>query len=476
MLTNEPWQRVPVSDRRVRAAPGARMSASAAAAATEAGAGGSRERDDVLAVLSAAVRAADPGAATLRRLRYDRAEQALHAGERRVELPATGRVLVLGAGKATLRIVEALDELLGARVDGGLAVVRRGQADRTAVGRVVVAEADHPVPSAASVSAARRLLSTAHAARAEDLVISCFTGGSSALASLPPAGVSPAAKRQLHRLLLASGADIVEINAVRKHVSRLKGGRFALAAAPARLLNITVSDVAGDPLDCICDPAVQDTTSVEDAVDVLHRHDLWSRVPRSVRNHLERAATAGTPRLPSDAEALVLTSGRVASAEAAREARRLGYEPLEIGPCSGEAANVARALVSRARVRARETRAPVMLISAGGELTVTLDRTDQLGRGGPNQEAALAAALELGGDQPVAAAFVDTDGADGGLDVAGGVVDGGTAARARAAGYDPAHALAGHATRDALAAAGDAIVTGQSGTNVNDLLLVAARA
>ena len=249
-------------------------------------------RTAVLDVLEAGLEAGDPALAVDRRLSFDGA--VLTADGRPYQI-AGRSVMVLGAGKASLRIAVALEAMLGDCIDAGLVVVPRGQGGR--LDRIEVIEADHPLPSPDSVSAARRLMALAGTARPGDLVICCFTGGSSALASLPPAGIDHQHKHTLHRLLLQSGASIAEVNCVRKHVSSFKGGRLAVAMGGATILNLTVSDVAGDPLDAITDPTVPDTTSVADAIAVLERHELWNAVPGPVRAHLSDAARAESPSL-----------------------------------------------------------------------------------------------------------------------------------------------------------------------------------
>jgi glycerate-2-kinase len=430
-------------------------------------------RTAVIDVLEAGLEASDPALAVDRRLSFD--GTTLSADGR--AYPVGGRgVMVLGAGKASLRIAVALEAMLGDCIDAGLVVVPRGQAGR--LDRIEVIEADHPLPSADSVTAARRLLALAGTARPGDLVICCFTGGSSALASLPPRGVDAEQKRTLHRLLLQSGASIAEINCVRKHVSSFKGGRLAVALADATILNLTVSDVAGDPLDAITDPTVPDTTTVADAVAVLERHGLWEAVPAPVRAHLEDAATAESPKLDGSGIAtLMLVSGELACTAMAERATQRGYSPVVLSTSiEGESREVGATLVSLAReshTRGRPFPPPCMLVGCGGETTVTVTNGAQFGTGGPNQEAAIGAALRLKPDERIVAAFVDTDGSDGGTDAAGALVDGTTARRAEAAGVDLRAAILDHSSRDALQRIGELLVTGPTGTNVNDMFAIA---
>lgn len=394
------------------------------------------------------------------------------AGER-YELDPGGRVLVVGAGKASLAIATELERILGDRLDGG-AIAIRGDQPQTLRG-IEVMGSDHPLPTGRSIAAARRLLSIAESAGERDIVIACFTGGSSSLASLPPEGVSAAEKRDLHELLLSSGISIVEVNTVRKHVSAFKGGRLAAAAAPARLINLTVSDVAGDHIDAITDPSVADTSRAGDAIAILYGHGLWERVPASIRDHLQSAAAESPDLSGTTIQTVLLVTGATACEAMANEALALELNPVVISTSlEGEARQIGRLLANLAREsgdRGSPFARGTAMLGCGGESTVTLAREGSFGEGGPNQEAAIAAALELEG-APVAAVFIDTDGSDGGTLHAGAIVDGRTIERAAAAGIDLRSALLEHRSQVALTALEDALVTGPTGTNVNDLFAI----
>ena len=293
---------------------------------------------------------------------------------REYPLKPEARVIVVGSGKATLAIAGALEELLADRIEGGVAVVRHAE-DTIGLERIEVIMADHPLPSERSAVAARRILGLVDGLGPDDLVLAAFTGGSSALTSLPPEGVSQAEKRRLHELLLSSGAPIIEVNAVRKHVSAIKGGRLAARIAPARLVSLTVSDVAGDVLDAITDPTVQDTSTVEDAVDVLHGRGLWGELPESIRNHLATDA-AHSPRLESEPQTVMLVNGAGACEAMAAEARAAGVGAYIISTeLEGEAGTVGRQLAGLAKDwggDAAPVPAPCVLLGCGGEATVTL--------------------------------------------------------------------------------------------------------
>ena len=308
-------------------------------------------------------------------------------------------MLVVGAGKASLAIAEQLEQILGDRLDSGVIVVRGGE--ERPLERIEVLGADHPLPSGRSIAAARRLLELAATAGERDIVIACFTGGSSALASLPPEGVSAAEKHALHELLLSSGIGIVEVNTVRKHVSAFKGGRLAAAALPARLINLTVSDVAGDHIDAITDPSVPTAPGPR-------TRSRSSTDTGSGTRHRRRSASTCRPRRPSRPSSTGPRSRRCSWSPAstacdamAIEAAALGLAPVVVSTTlEGEARQVGKLLANLARQSAAHG-APFapgsVLVGCGGESTVTLAGEGSFGEGGPNQEAAIAAALELDG-------------------------------------------------------------------------------
>jgi glycerate-2-kinase len=265
---------------------------------------------------------------------------------------------------------------------------------------------------------------------------------------------------------------IFEVNTVRKQVSAFKGGRFAAAAAPARLINLTVSDVAGDRLDTLTDPSVDNASTVADAIAVLRDHDLWGEVPESVRTHLSDVA-AELPDL-SDAgiHTTLLVSGASVCEQMAATVLERGSTPVVLSTSlEGEATTLGADLAKLAA----DHPPPAVLLGCGGEASVRLGRDGRIGAGGPNGEAALAAAAVLEGTG-VAIAFLDTDGSDGGTALAGAVVDGTSAARARAASLDLAAALSAHRSGEMVRALGDGIETGPTHTNVNDLFVAAIAA
>ncbi len=430
----------------------------------------------VLEVAAAGLRSADPGLAVERLVEVDGGF--LRAGDRCFDLDAARSVVLLGAGKASVAIAAALERKLGERISGGLLVRRRGTSH--GLTRIEVVDADHPVPSAASLKAARRLVDLADALGPDDLVITAFTGGSSALACLPPEGVPFAAKQRLHSMLLDSGASVAEVNAVRKHVSAIKGGRLAHRLGGAAILNFTVSDVVGDRADLLCDPTVQDTTSAADAVAVLERYDLWSEAAPEVRRHLLSHQAESPSLLGRDITTIVLVVGTDVVENMEERARALGWQPVSLGSSiEGEAASVGAFLGSLA-AESSSGGGPFapgsVLLAAGGEATVSIRRSGGMavGHGGPNQEAALAfgRAAERG-ETAVAGVFLDSDGSDGGTDAAGGCGDSSTAARAGELLVRLDDAIARHDSTAVLRRLGDLVITGPTGTNVSDLWVVA---
>jgi glycerate 2-kinase len=395
-----------------------------------------------------------------------------------VELSARGRLVVLGAGKASGAMAAAVEKQLGERISEGLAVVKDGHLAETR--RIELVEAGHPVPDERGVAASRRLRALAERAGSEDVVLLLVSGGGSALTPAPAPPVTLADKQTLTRLLLAAGATINELNAVRKHCSLLKGGQLARAAAPARVHALLLSDVIGDPLDVIASgPTAPDPSTFADALAILNRFELGARVPTSVRARLEaglRGELAETPKSDDPLFArvtnTVIGNNQLVVDAAAARAMALGFAPHVLTRAlAGEARAVGKDLVTLARAVATgrgPVAAPACLI-AGGETTVTVSGS---GRGGRCQELALAAALELDGTEEMAVLAAGTDGSDGPTEAAGAIVNGSSAARARQMGLDPRARLDDNDSHPLLAGIGDLLVTGPTNTNLLDVYLV----
>ena len=390
--------------------------------------------------------------------------------------PAGGRTVVVGAGKAAAAMARAVEREWSARGHSpprGVVVTRYGHA--VDCRHIEVIEAAHPVPDAAGREAADRILGLADGLGPEDLLLCLVSGGGSALLVAPPAGVSLDEKQAVNRALLASGANITEMNTVRKHLSRIKGGRLAAASHPARCHAVLLSDVPGDdPATIASGPTVADPTTVADARAVAERFGV--PIPASVAAWWERpeaeSPKPGDPRLARSTVEVVANAQQALEA-AARVARDAGYEPLILGDAlEGEAREVAlvhAGIARQARRRGQPARPPCVLLS-GGETTVTVRGG---GRGGRNAEFLLALAAALDDLPGVFALAADTDGIDGTESNAGALYRPGLVARARALGLDPRAALDANDGHGFFAALGGLVETGPTLTNVNDFRAVA---
>ena len=419
--------------------------------------------DHLRVILSAGLAAADPKDAVLRSVRLE--GNTILAGGERFE---ADRVFVLAAGKAAGAMARAAEELLGERLAGGLVVTKDEHAPGPENMETIFAA--HPEPDERGVEAARRAEELAGSLRDGDLLLALISGGASALLADPAPEIGLEDIKRLTGALLRSGADIGEINAVRKHVSVLKGGGLVSLAAPAPTLALLLSDVVGDDISAIASGlTAPDPTTLEEARRVLERYGI--EPPESVAGHLENAGE--TPK-PGDAlfegvANVVCGGGRHAAEAAAEKARELGYEPLILSTTvTGDTRGIASfyAAVIREVLESVNPVPPPCAIVSGGEATVTVRGE---GTGGPNQEFALSLAVELDGVEGWAAFAADTDGGDGPTDAAGGMVTGATAGRIRESGVDPEEALENNDAYAALEAAGALLVIGPTGTNVNDL-------
>jgi len=435
-----------------------------------------RMRRDAAAVFDAGLAAVSAEAAV--KAHFQRHEDILAAGGRRFNLNAFDRIRVIGAGKATAAMAAAVEEVLGDGVAGGSITVKYGHGE--ALKRVETVEAGHPLPDAKGRDGARRILDIAEQAGPGDLIICLLSGGGSALMPLPAAGLTLADKQRTMDVLLACGAAIHEINTIRKHTSAIKGGQLARAAAPATLVTLVLSDVVGDELDVIASgPTVPDTSTFAQALDIVRRYEIASKLPAAVMDHLRSGAAGQMPEtpkpgLPAFAAAFTTVIGsNIQALKSAREtAVRLGYHSLVLSSMiEGETRDAARFHMAVAAEIAKSglpLPPPACLIS-GGETTVTLTGR---GVGGRNQEFALAAALHLKGRTPTLILSAGTDGTDGPTDAAGAFADHTTIDRARAIGLDPARHLVDNNAYPFFKQLDDLLITGPTGTNVMDMRIV----
>ncbi len=411
-------------------------------------------RSFLTSLFEAAVRAADPREAI------------------RAHLPEQpkGRTIVIGAGKAASQMAAAFEDLWEGPLRG-LVVARHGPVEKCE--RIRILQSAHPVPDEAGLVASAALLKQVEGLTEDDLVVALISGGGSALLPAPPDGLTLADEIALNKALLASGAPISAMNVVRKHVSDIKGGRLAFAAAPARLVSLIVSDIPGDnPAFVASGPTVPDFSTAREALAIIAEYRM--ELPAAVMAHI-RSARSAAPRPDDPAFARcrhhVIASANVSLEAAASAARKAGLDARILSDqIEGEARDIGRMHAAIARdiaLRDRPFAKPVLLLS-GGETTVTIS-DDRFGKGGRNSEFLLSFALGIEGIGSIHALAADTDGIDGSEDNAGAFADGATASRIRAKGGDPRALLSGHDAWTAFFLSGDLFVPGPTGTNVNDI-------
>lgn len=410
-----------------------------------------RARTVLRRIFDAAVASADPRAAVLRHL---------------PEKPE-GRCIVVGAGKASAAMAAALDAAWPDVELSGVVVTRYGHA--VPAGRIEIVEAAHPVPDANGALAARRCLAAVRGLTADDLVIALISGGGSALLSLPAGSMTLADKQAVNKALLASGATIAEMNAVRKHLSRIKGGRLAAAAQPARVVTLVISDVPGDDPSVIASgPTVADPSTLDDVREILGRTAI--ELPAAAQAVLVEGTETPKPgQIVEDVR--MIAAPRLALAAAADAARRDGLAPLLLGDAlegeSRELGTFMAGIARSVRTHGQPVGAPAVILT-GGETTVTIGK-GPAGRGGRNTEFLLGFAVAMAGEANVWAIAGDSDGIDGTEDAAGAIVGPDTLERGRAAGLNARAALAGHNSYSYFRAIGDLVITGPTLTNVNDV-------
>ncbi|MEM4245918.1 MAG: glycerate kinase [Candidatus Bathyarchaeia archaeon] len=398
----------------------------------------------------------------------------------RFELNRYRRIFVVGAGKASGRMAEYVESLLGERVTSGFVNVLKGTRGSLGTERIVLNEASHPIPDADGVRGAEEILSLAESAKSSDLVICLISGGGSALMPLPRAGVSLDDKQDVTRRLILSGADIYEINTVRKHLSGIKGGLLARSVYPATLISLILSDVVGDDVSVIASgPTAPDDTTFGDAVSVLKKYGVWEAAPEHVRRILEEGVRGGVEETPKPRHPCFLKVHNVvvgSNREVCKGlkqfyARRGLRSALLTSTLEGEARFAGYFLSSIVNEvsASKNPMAPPCALICGGETTVTVKGA---GRGGRNQEVVLAALSKLRVRGGVALVSFGTDGVDGPTDAAGALIDGFSSRRASEKGLDVRRFLDGNDSYSFFSAMGDHVVTGPTGTNLNDIAIM----
>jgi glycerate 2-kinase len=432
-------------------------------------------REHAMQIFQAGLQAVDPVEAIIRHVRLN--DNLFIIGERRFNLKDYDRILVVGAGKAVAPMAKAVEDLLGDRISAGVIVVKDEHG--LPLKKIKVCEASHPVPDERGVLGTEQILSLVEKAGERDLIICLISGGGSALLIAPVQGISLEDKQNTTKLLLACGATIHEFNTVRKHLSRAKGGRLAQMAYPATVASLILSDVVGDDLDVIASgPTVPDSGTFQDARKILKGYGIWDQLAPSVRSHIgkglagqiEDTPKSDNPAFKRCSQVLVGTNLHALQA-AGNKAEKLGYRSLILSSkVEGEAREVAKfyAAIAKEVLSSENPLKPPVCALSGGETTVTLRGE---GRGGRNQEFALASAIAIEGLDRVVVLSGGTDGTDGPTDAAGAIADGTTVARAREKKLDPGDFLQRNDSYTFFQQLQDLVMTGPTRTNVMDLYM-----
>jgi len=434
-----------------------------------------RARDLALKILKAAVDAADPYAAIMNHVKLH--EKFLVINGVSIDLSAYNRIFVIGTGKASGAMAEALEKILGNLIAIGHVNILRGTKSKFKTTQIWLHEADHPIPSEAGVKGSKRIIEIAKRAKRRDLVICLISGGGSALMPLPAEGITLADKQQVTESLLACGATIDEINVVRKHISKIKGGQLAKEVYPATLISLILSDVLGDPLDAIASgPTVPDISTYGEAISIIKKYELWQKIPKSVQHHLTAGLHNKIPETPKPTDKIfrnnrvfIVGNNHLAAQAAYEQAKKLGLNALFLSSLiQGEARHVGTvyAAITKEVVNSNNPIQKPAAIIAGGETTVTVVGQ---GHGGRNQELVLSASMGIEGLSGVVVASIGTDGIDGPTDAAGAIADGKTMIRSRAKKLDATMHLKNNNSYTFFKHLNDLIFTGPTGTNVNDV-------
>jgi len=432
-------------------------------------------------IMEAALNAVDPRLAVLNCLKRENTQ--LEVNREIYDLNTLDRVLLVGAGKAGQPMSEAVQEVLGDRLDSGLVIVKEGYKTKNDLTeRINVVEAGHPIPDIRGVKGTDEVIELLENTSQNDLVISLISGGGSALLVSPIPGVSLQDLQSLTEILLASGATINEINTLRKHLDRIKGGQLARFTSPAKMISLILSDVVGDPLDVIASgPTVPDGTTFEDALAILEHYQIEDQITEPILEYLKLGKAGKVEETPKPGEQLftnvnniIVGSNRTASQAALDQALKEGFNTFVLSNfLQGEASQVGKFLATILRqvaIHNQPIPRPACII-VGGETTVTLLGD---GLGGRNQEIALGAVDELDGLDGIALITLATDGGDGNSDAAGAVVTGKTLQQARTFNFDPQSFLVRNDAYNFFDPLGDLLKTGPTQTNVNDLAFLFA--
>jgi glycerate 2-kinase len=438
--------------------------------------------EEIWSILQEALEAVEPMEAIRRSVHLE--GDVLHVGGRNYDLANFDRIFVVGGGKAGAPMAAAVEQMLGGRVTAGYVNVKYDHLlpPGEMPVRITINEAGHPTPDENGRAGVEKMFGLLTGLTERDLVICVISGGGSALMVQPQDGITLDDMQGLTELLLRCGATINEMNAVRKHLSVLKGGQLARRAAPAQVISLILSDVVGNPLDVIASgPTAPDTSTFSDACRVLQDGGVWDEVAPAIRDRLESGLAGRIPENPKEGDALfervnnvIVASNDLAALAAVRQAESFGFGTLLLSTyIEGEAREVAKVFAGLGKELIQNNRPlarPACLI-AGGETTVRIHGS---GKGGRNQEMALASAIALDGWPDVMVVCLATDGTDGPTDAAGALATGQTVTRGREKGLDAAACLADNDSYHYFEAIGDLLITGPTNTNVNDLVFVFA--
>lgn len=437
-------------------------------------------REDAKKIFSAGLEAVEPYSSVRKFLQIKGVNLCLLTpdGEKYFDLNSFQNIFLIGMGKASCPMALGVEEILCNRIKDGVIVTKYRQS--CTLKYIEIIEAGHPIPDENSIRGAKRIMEIVTKAGERDLILCVISGGGSSLLALPHTGISLQEKQRITDTLLKSGADIREINAVRKHISLVKGGKLAKLAYPATVISLILSDVVGDKLDTIASgPFSPDETTYEDVLDIFRKYGLEDRIPHSIKNHIEKGIQGELEETPKPGDRVfdrifnVIVGSNILALMAGEEkARELGYNTLLLSSfIEGETSIVAKVHTAIAKeiLRTRKPIPPPACIISGGETTVTVKGR---GKGGRNQEFVLASVIDIEKEKNIVVLSGGTDGIDGPTDAAGAIADSETAVRAKKMGLDPIKYLENNDSYNFFKKLGDLLITGPTKTNVMDLRII----
>jgi hydroxypyruvate reductase len=433
-------------------------------------------RDDAVRIFNKGLEAVEPCSAVKRCCR--RKGNHLLIGDRKYNLSGIKNILVTGAGKATAPMAAAIEDILGDNITRGIINVKYGHT--TNLNTIRIIEAGHPLPDKNGMKAAEEILKLAEGAKKDDLVLCLISGGGSALLVFPAEGITLKDKQDTIKILLSCGASIHEINTIRKHISKIKGGRLARATYPANMISLILSDVVGDDLDVIASgPTVPDPSTFKDCIKIFNNYSLTKKLPKAVLSHIRKGASGKVPETPKEGDKIfkntynLIIAGNMEAIKAARhQSKKMGYKTLILSTMiEGETRDVAKVHTAIAReiLKTGNPLPPPACILSGGETTVNIIGS---GLGGRNQEFTLAGAIDIMGKQNIVVLSGGTDGGDGPTNAAGAIADSNTFKRAVSLGLNPLHFLENNDSYHFFKQLDDLLITGPTNTNVMDLRII----